>query len=238
MLYNADATTLISFPCGGTEVAIPNSVTAIGQNAFSCCLKLTQIKIPGSVKEIGSGAFYDCINLTSLTLGEGLTKIGFRAFESCEGLSSLTIPNSVTEIEFQAFSRCVGLTSLTLGNSVALINTYAFGDCSALEQIISKNPVPPVIMDSTFEGVDKSACQLMVPAGTLEAYSNAENWKEFINISESEEAGVGQFISEGGEKYDVYNLQGVRVLSKASRDVIQTLPAGIYVINGKKAVIR
>lgn len=192
VLYNADATTLISCPGGVAEVTIPSSVTVIGEAAFEYCRELTQIKIPDSVKEIGNDAFYGCSKLTSLTLGAGLTKIGESAFYNCEELASVT----------------------------------------------SKNPVPPVVTSWTFESVNKSTCLLFVPVGSLEAYSTADGWKEFVNISESEEAGVDQIIPETGEKYDVYNLQGVLVLSKVSKSALQTLSSGMYVINGKKVMIR
>jgi len=49
-----------------TSVTIPNSVTSIGNGAFSDS-GLTSITIPASVTAIGAGAFNDCYNLTSVT---------------------------------------------------------------------------------------------------------------------------------------------------------------------------
>lgn len=40
------------------------------------------------------------------------------------------------------------------------------------------------------------------------------------------------------ENNDVYNLQGLKVASNASAEEINNLPAGIYIINGKKVAIR
>ena len=44
-----------------TNLIIPNSVTSIGNNAFSNCSGLTSITIPNSVTDIGNGAFSGCI---------------------------------------------------------------------------------------------------------------------------------------------------------------------------------
>ena len=62
---------------GYEATVIPDSVTAIGENAFSWCSDLTSITIPDSV-----------------------TSIGFDAFSYCSGLTSITIPASVTSIRY------------------------------------------------------------------------------------------------------------------------------------------
>ena len=49
-----------------TSVTIPESVTSIGEYAFSGC-SLTSVIIPNSVTSIGYSAFYNCSGLTSVT---------------------------------------------------------------------------------------------------------------------------------------------------------------------------
>ena len=71
VLFNKDKTTLIliQYP-GGKQGAytIPNSVTSIGDFAFSGCSGLTSIEIPNSVTSIGGWAFLNCSGLTSVTI--------------------------------------------------------------------------------------------------------------------------------------------------------------------------
>ena len=88
---------------GCKNTVIPNSVTSIGEGAFSDCYGLTSIVIPNSVTSIGEGAFYWCSGLTSVVIGNSVTSIGERAFEDCTGLTSIEIPNSVTSIGNDAF---------------------------------------------------------------------------------------------------------------------------------------
>ena len=100
--------TLNSFaPAEFTEYTIPNSVTAIGDEAFSNCDSLTSVTIPNSVTTIGRDAFYNCSSLTSVTIGDSVTTIGDLAFNSCSSLTSITIPDSVTTIGNWAFYNCI-----------------------------------------------------------------------------------------------------------------------------------
>ena len=129
--------------CSGlTSVTIPNSVTSIGDGAFSYCSGLTSVTIPNSVTYIGEYAFEYCSGLTSVTIGNSVTEIGDHAFSGCSGLTSIDIPNSVTSIRSYAFEDCSGLTSVTIPNSVTYIGRAAFSGCSGLTSITvaSDNP--------------------------------------------------------------------------------------------------
>ncbi|MBQ1994965.1 MAG: leucine-rich repeat protein, partial [Clostridia bacterium] len=78
VLYNKDKTILICFPSQNSqsEFTIPDSVTTIGDYAFSSCTSLTSVAIPDSVTAIGEYAFYYCIGLTSITIPDSITTIG------------------------------------------------------------------------------------------------------------------------------------------------------------------
>ena len=136
-LYSKDGTTLIKYAIGKTETSftIPDSVTNIGNNAFSGCRSLTGITIPNSVTSIGSWAFSGCRSLTSITIPDSVTIIGSWAFSGCSSLTSVTIPNSVTSIGERAFFDCSSLTSITIPDSVTSIGSDAFSGCSSLTSV-------------------------------------------------------------------------------------------------------
>ena len=141
-----------------TSVSIPDSVTGIGDNAFSGCDNLkyneydnayylgneinpyvvlakakdtaiTSCIINERTKCIASPAFSDCRVLTSITIPNSVTSIGSYAFSDCTGLTSITIPDSVTSIGSHAFDGCIGLTSITIPDSVISIGSRAFQLC-------------------------------------------------------------------------------------------------------------
>ena len=163
---------------GCKNSAIPNSITAIGEGAFSNCTGLTSITISNSVTSIGDEAFYNCSGLKNVTIGKSVTFIGNKAFKGCSGLTNITwnakncadfssdsIPflSSQEKIERFTFGDevekiptyiCYGmrnLTSVIIGNSVKSIGNYTFTGCTDLTSVTIPNSVTS-IGDYAFRG--------------------------------------------------------------------------------------
>jgi hypothetical protein len=117
-----------------------STITSIPRSAFynalnyRGCNTLTGITIPNSVTSIGEDAFSNCSSLVSVTIPSSVTSIGNYAFSSTS-LTNVTIPDSVTSIGESAFSNCTNLTSIAIGNSVTSIEGNPFVDCSNLSLI-------------------------------------------------------------------------------------------------------
>ena len=109
-----------------TSLVIPDSVTNIGDYAFSGCSSLSSVVIPDSVSCIGSGAFKNCSSLSSLVIPDCVTSIGNYAFAYCKSLTDIVIPNSVTSIGDNAFRHCSSLSSVVIPESVVNLNGNPF----------------------------------------------------------------------------------------------------------------
>ena len=199
--------TLNSFaPAGLTEYTIPDSVTSIGELAFSECSSLTSITIPDSVTSIGNNAFFYCSSLASVTIPDGVTSIGERAFQDCssltsiiipdsvtsigeaafcwcESLTSITIPDSVTSIGLGAFYYCSSLASVIIPDSVTSIGQSAFAHCSSLASIYCKSTTPPTGGGSMFYA-NASGCKIYVPTESVDAYKAADYWCDYADYIE------------------------------------------------------
>ena len=116
--------------CSLSKIAIPDSVTDIGDYAFEYCCSLSNMVIPNSVTSIGDYAFYGCRSLSNIVIPDSVTKIGDYTFSVCSSLSKIVIPNSVTKIGDYAFSDCSSLSKIVIPNSVTDIGDYAFAHCS------------------------------------------------------------------------------------------------------------
>ena len=144
VLFNKDKTTLVQCPGAFAAYTIPNSVTSIGDVAFSFCTSLASVTIPDSVTSIGRHAFQYCTSLTSVTIPNGVTSIGDSAFSYCASLTSVTIPDSVTSIGWSAFAGCTSLTSVTIPDSVTSIGSLAFSGCTSLTSVTVPDSVTSI----------------------------------------------------------------------------------------------
>ena len=130
--------------CSLSNIAIPDSVTAIGDSAFSDCSSLSNIVIPDSVTAIGDSAFSGCSSLSNIVIPDSVTAIGDFAFSDCSSLPNIVIPNSVTRIGDYAFSFCSSLPNIVIPNSVTSIGDYAFEYCSSLFNIVIPDSVTDI----------------------------------------------------------------------------------------------
>ena len=230
---------------GLKSITIPNSVTSIGERAFEYCSGLTSITIPNSVTSIRRYAFAGCSGLTSVTIGNSVTSIGDSAFSNCSDLTSITIPNSVTSIGDFVFSWCSGLTSITIPNSVASIGDNAFYCCFDLNLIRCDAVTPPSLGSDVFYMVNQSTCTLLVPDQSISKYKAAEQWKDFLDISDAEMVTVdeseisvenGAIVNRSNQQIDVYSISGAKAYSGNDAEI--TLPSGIYVVKAGEKVVK
>lgn len=115
------------------RIILPDTVTAIGKEAFSGC-PATEINIPAGVKVISSFAFYGS-GLKELVLPDGVEAIEDSAFAYCPSLERVVIPASCKKVGASAFRGCGLLKEITVNEGVEALGDYAFSECASLKEV-------------------------------------------------------------------------------------------------------
>ena len=201
------------------SITIPKSVASIGKAVFANCCELEFIEVERGNNNYDSRNSCNAIIETATnklisgckntTIPNSVTTIGDEAFRYILTLTSVTIPNSVTSIGFAAFEWC-HLTNLTIPNSVISIGRFAFNMCSSLTRIDSyPNPLDVNLETNVFDGVPKSTCELHVLPQYFDAYSEADQWKDFLNIIDDIEEPVSAGDVNGDGKVNVSDVSAL-----------------------------
>ncbi len=94
-----------------TKVTVTGG-SKLRSNAFSNWKKLTTVVLPDTLTAIEEDAFYECWALTNVNIPSNVTSIGDDAFNYCYSLMSVTIPAKLTGIGNNAFRNCYSLVEV------------------------------------------------------------------------------------------------------------------------------
>ena len=210
---------------------------------FNGCESLTSVDVSGfntaNVTEMYS-MFDGCSALTALDVSgfntANVTDMGYM-FNGCAALASIDVSKLNTErVRFMEsmFNGCAALTTLDVTNFATERVRYMdnmFRDCSALTTIKCDNTWTCGTSTDMFKGCtalkgaveyDESKVDVLM-ANPKTGYFTGEGTTAISEINAD---------AEGGATV-IYNLHGVKM-----HDDLQSLPAGIYIVNGKKVIVK
>lgn len=192
---------------GCRNTIIPNTITSIGEKAFSFCLYLESIEIPNGVKSIGLSAFSNCPGLAKVDIPDSVTSIDDGAFACCHSLKSIALPKSITSIgspksdrKYDRASDCGAfahspLESIDIPNSVKYIGFGAFMGCE-----ITSIEIPDSVTcigDSAFDSCQLETVRIPSSVKTIgeHAFASCYNLKTVYLPNSIEYIGSEAFAS-------------------------------------------
>lgn len=237
-----------------TEVKLPAKVDYVGSGLLQNCKALTALTIPDTWEEIPTKLCYGCSALNTLDMGTGVESIRNGAFFECS-LGQLTWSPAITSIDWNVLYGCTGITDLVLPAGLKTVDDYTFSSlpelrtvhigadaesfgtecfstCPKLEKVVCEAVTPPTLGNYAFYKSNVENATLEVPAGSIDAYKGADQWKDFMTVSDIN-TGIGS-VSVSAAGYTVVTLDGKVLLRGA--ESLDTLPAGLYIINGRASM--
>lgn len=195
---------------GVYEITVPSGFFVLGEQMMSSLNK--QAIIYYEIKGDAEGAFTLTADPAGGKVDEIPATIVLTANDRSEVGNSYDILPTLTDNK---------------GNSYALSTEYGIG----------WNQINVVLADGaiTADGV----YTLTVPVGSVIGNSETDvNEELVITYIIGTETAIDSIVANAGGKVDVYTVNGVNILSNADAAAVKALGSGLYIINGKKIVIR
>ena len=149
---------------------------------------ITKLLIPDSVIAIGNEAFSDNKAITDIIVSQKLEYIGQKAFRGCCNLENFKLPTSIKYINTEAFDGCCNaFTILAIPSSVKLIGSHAFRGCSKLEKVVFPSSVEKM-GSGVFESCEKLS-EIVVPKGCAKQFCNQLPFYTNIIVEADEDNG-------------------------------------------------
>ena len=185
-----------------------------------------------------SAMFRGCSRLTSLNLSNfNTSKVTNMSgmFLECSNLTSLNLSNfntsKVTNMSGM-FQYCSGLKELNVSNfnTSKMINmSYMFYGCSSLKTIFSTGTWRSYWSENMFKGCTQLKGAVKYDESKVDETMANPTTGYF---SQKLPSAIGRVVFDDNNATQIYNLQGKRVNANQRH-----LPAGFYIVNGKKVYL-
>lgn len=249
------------------EMILGDEVLVIESNAFQNCKNIKKLKLPEGLKEIGSSAFDRC-TMEAIAVPNTVEKIGMFAFQNCTNLKNFSIPNAIEEIPTFMLAYCDSLEYLFIHSNVKSIDSYAFSRAKKLNTIECWiDNVNDLDMTAGYNGEYtafkdiKEDCTWHVPEGCAETYKSQPWWVStwlIIDDLKPTPDGIYNLSTPGALTIEVangyllvssvkntvmriYGIDGMTkktVVLRQGETVQVDLPRGMYIIDGKKYMLK
>ena len=166
-----------------SDIALPESISSIGKNAFFQCKALKKINIPEKVASIGTDAFSGCklerADITNLSawcrieLANVYASPRTKLYLNGEKLTKLVVPSDITTLNNGVFYACKSITEAVLHDGVTTIGISVFGSCQTLEKITFGNGVESISRNAF--SYCRALKSIVIPDSVRELGNNAFN---------------------------------------------------------------
>lgn len=263
--YTGDIVVPASVYVSSIDKELP--VTEVGSSAFSELDDLNSVTLPESVTTIGNYAFDSSVNLKTVKMGDNVKSIGHWAFRNCYALEGLTLSANLESIGNYVFDKNLKMTQVTLPATMKNIGGFVFEGNPQLLTVYSLATVPPAVKKgyldgdeiyTIFDDDDYGDRVLYVPAGCADDYKLEFGWNQFKEIREISPTNIDNI--DGSAKIEIacngknslrvyvsepttvkcYDLSGRLLFAKSvgtGNTVVDGVPSGVVVVNGKKVVV-
>lgn len=237
--------------------------TALGNNTSASATNTVLESIDMSMAEIAVAT-----NLNTDFPGGLFGPVPRGVFRKCTALTVVIMPAADQAANFRsfegAFNGCSALTAIDLKGCTGLNNTNeAFYSCEALEKVVlpgnfqfgtdtfDRCEALKEIDWTSFEGTEAPAFKMnslptlgkaltiKVPAAAYDSFVANTSWNSYTIVSDGQSALTTITADADAQSArTVYDFSGRQVTVLAPGQDVNTLPAGLYIVGGRKVLVK
>lgn len=237
--------------------------TALGNNTSASATNTVLESIDMSMAEIAVAT-----NLNTDFPGGLFGPVPRGVFRKCTALTEVIMPAADQAANFRsfegAFNGCSALTAIDLKGCTGLNNTNeAFYGCEALEKVIlpgnfkfgsdtfDRCEALKQIDWTSFEGTEAPAFKMnslptlgkaltiTVPAAAYDSFVANTSWNSYTIVADGQSALTTITADADAQSArTVYDFSGRQVTVLAPGQDVNTLPAGLYIVGGRKVLVK
>lgn len=228
----------------GTDLNVPIGFSNYGVFRGLKSLKKVEMPLAEEAAHFSNmkGAFQNCTKLEAIDMTgcTGVTKLT-DTFFGCENLKEVNLSNcnslGTSQPTESTFDHCTGLETVILPASFTW-SDYIFGSCTSLRTIdwsrYSSAKAPQLedqkLKDYMFQYIDNlKTIKLLVPSAAYNSFMTDSQWSQ-LDIQTATSTGINCIRLKPINV--IYTLNGLRVDEK------QVKHNGVYIMNGKKVMVR
>ena len=191
----------------GTKIVLDEGTVSVCENAFKNYYMMTSITIPNSVTEIGENAFTGCSGLTSISIK--CTSAPEDLFKSCTAVEKLEVGVATLASSPLGMTLAGSLKEVNILDGVKEIGADAFKDCTNLERVSFESAegllgitfgngyANPLCQNKVLNIGDKIVSELVIPESVTSvnnyALFNCRSIKKVTGGENVKSIGVGAF---------------------------------------------
>lgn len=243
-LWNSNSLKALATAIGNTGTAGNNVLELVDMSEAQIEVGTNMnAEFPGALfGTVTKGTFENCKVLNTVVMPVANQAANVRSFKkafyNCESLTELDLSGftGLTTTE-DAMYGCSALVKVTLPGNFAFASG-TLDRCNALETIdwsLYEGTEAPAFKTGSIPSRGKNLT-IMVPEGAYDSFVANASWNGYNIVAVKGTVNVTVNRAEAGNA-TVYDLTG-RKVAEVSAGNINTLPAGLYIVNGRKVVVK
>lgn len=166
---------------GLTELVLPSELTELVGSSFNQCQELTTVdfRYAQTLTTIGDNAFSGCPKLSTVLFSTKIKIIGTAAFKNCDILQ-LSLPNALVTLNSEAFASNTHLTEAAFFSYQQSLGSNIFNGCTSLTKLSFTGEIVSPFPENIFDGIPN--LKEILYCGTWAPHTESTQLQQYTNL--------------------------------------------------------